>query len=83
MANKEIFEDLHAPVIGILSAGDHFTIDMKRTAYAAKRFFNFKTVIPCHYRTFPFPEQSALVLIKALPEVQFIEPELLTPILIE
>ena len=58
MADMEIFEDLHHPQIGILCAGGHFTMDMKRAAYAAKRFFNFETVIPVHFGTFPLLEQS-------------------------
>ena len=80
MADMEIFADLHAPDIGILSAGGHFTMDMKRAAYAAKRFFDFKTLIPCHYRTFPMLEQSAEVLIEALPDVEVIEPDVLKAI---
>ena len=80
MADMAIFEDLHHPEIGILSAGGHFTMDMKRAAYAAKKFFNFKTVIPCHYKTFPLLEQSAEVLKKDLSGVNVIEPEVLTPI---
>ena len=77
---QTFFNDLHAPDIGILAAGGHFTMDMKRAAYAAKRFFNFKTVIPCHYRTFPLLEQNAQVLIDALPDVKVIEPDVLKPI---
>ena len=80
MADMEWMGDLHAPDIGILSAGGHFTMDMKRAAYAARRYFNFKTVIPCHYRTFPLLEQSAEDLIKGLPGVQVTEPEVLIPI---
>lgn len=80
MADMEVFNDLHAPDIGILCAGGHFTMDMKRAAYAARTFFNFKTVIPCHYRTFPILEQSAEPLRVALPGVQVIEPEVLDPI---
>ena len=53
MADMGVFQALHSPDIGILCAGGHFTMDMKRAAYAAKTFFDFKTVIPCHYRTFP------------------------------
>ena len=82
MADMKIFNDLHAPDIGILCAGGHFTMDMKRAAYAAKTFFNFKTVIPCHYRSFPFLEQSAEALIAALPEVNVIEPQVMQPITI-
>ena len=80
MADMEVFEALHHPEIGILCAGGHFTMDMRRAAYAAKRYFNFKTVIPCHYRTFPILEQSAKVLAEGLPGVDVIEPEVLVPI---
>jgi len=80
MADMEVFNDLHAPDIGILCAGGHFTMDMKRAAYAAKRFFNFETVIPCHYRTFPLLAQSAEELAAALPDVRVLEPEVLDPI---
>jgi L-ascorbate metabolism protein UlaG (beta-lactamase superfamily) len=80
MADMKVFNDLHHPDIGILSAGGHFTKDMKRAAYAAKTFFDFRTVIPCHYRTFPILAQSAEVLAAALPGVQVIEPQVLEPI---
>ncbi len=80
MADMGVFEDLHHPEIGILCAGGHFTMDMTRAAYAARRFFNFQTVIPCHYRTFPILEQSAEVLRAGLPGVRVIEPEVLEAI---
>jgi L-ascorbate metabolism protein UlaG (beta-lactamase superfamily) len=80
MADMKIFNDLHAPDIGILCAGGHFTMDMRRAAYAAKTFFEFKTVIPCHYKTFPILEQSAQELIDALPNVDVIEPEVMQAI---
>ena len=80
MADMEWMGDLHKPDIGILSAGGHFTMDMARAAYAARRYFNFKTVIPCHYKTFPLLEQSAQVLIDGLPGVTVIEPEVMKAI---
>lgn len=80
MADMGVFNALHAPDIGILSAGGHFTMDMKRAAYAAKTFFNFKTLIPCHYRTFPLLEQNADLLKAELPGVAVIEPQVLEPI---
>jgi len=80
MADMAIFEDLHAPEIGILCAGGHFTMDMNRAAYAAKKFFNFKTVIPCHYRTFPLLEQNADAMKAGLPGVDVREPEVLEAI---
>ncbi len=63
-----------------LAAGGHFTMDMKRAGYAAKTFFDFKTVIPCHYKTFPILEQSAEALVDALPGVDVIEPQVMVPI---
>ncbi|MEO3416329.1 metal-dependent hydrolase [Roseovarius sp. CAU 1744] len=80
MADMKVFNDLHAPDIGILCAGGYFTMDMRRAAYAAKTFFNFKTLIPCHYKTFPILEQSAKPLVEALPDVNVIEPEVMQPI---
>ena len=80
MADMKVFNDLHHPDIGILCAGGHFTMDMKRAAYAARTFFDFKTVIPCHYRTFPLLAQSAEELADGLPGVSVIEPQVLEPI---
>ncbi len=77
MADMAWFQELHSPEIGILCAGGHFTMDMKRAAFAARKFFDFKTVIPCHYRTFPILEQSAAAMAAALPSVDVIEPQVL------
>ncbi|MEO1961567.1 MAG: metal-dependent hydrolase, partial [Paracoccus sp. (in: a-proteobacteria)] len=74
MADMEWMGDYHKPDIGILCAGGHFTMDMKAAAYAASRYFDFETVIPCHYRTFPLLEQSAEALKDGLPGVNVIEP---------
>jgi L-ascorbate metabolism protein UlaG (beta-lactamase superfamily) len=72
--------DYYKPDVGVLSAGGHFTMDMKGAAYAAKRYFNFKTVIPCHYKSFPILEQSAEALAEGLPGVEVIEPEVMQAI---
>ncbi|MCF6430458.1 metal-dependent hydrolase [Leisingera sp. MMG026] len=80
MADMDWMGDYYKPDIGILSAGGHFTMDMKQTAYAAKRYFSFKTVIPCHYKTFPILEQDASDLIEGLPGVEVIEPEVMKAI---
>lgn len=80
MADMDWIGDYFKPDIGILCAGGHFTMDMKQAAYAAKRYFNFKTVIPCHFKTFPLLEQSAEDLIAGLPGVDVIEPEVMTAI---
>lgn len=80
MADMDWFADYYKPDIGILPAGGHFTMDMAKVAYAAKRYFNFKTLIPCHYRTFPILEQSAEALVQSLPDVDVIEPQVLQSI---
>ena len=80
MADMDWMGDFYKPDIGILSAGGHFTMDMKAAAYAAKRYFAFKTLIPCHYRTFPVLEQSAQDLIDGLPGVNVIEPQVMKEI---
>ena len=80
MADMGWMGEYHQPDIGILSAGGHFTMDMKRAAWAARKYFDFKTVIPCHYKTFPLLEQSADALKAGLPGVEVIEPVVMTPI---
>ena len=80
MADMEWFGQYYKPDIGIMSAGGHFTMDMAKVAWAARRYFSFKTLIPCHYRTFPLLEQSADKLVEALPDVRVIEPQVLQPI---
>ena len=80
MSDMDWIADFYRPTIGILSAGGHFTMDMEAAAYAAKRYFDFKTVIPCHYKTFPILEQSAEVLKVGLPGVDVVEPEIMKPL---
>ncbi|MDA8584878.1 metal-dependent hydrolase [Rhodobacteraceae bacterium] len=77
MADMGWIGEYYAPDIGILCAGGHFTMDMKAAAWAAKKFFNFRTVIPCHYKTFPILEQSADVLRDGLPGVDVRTPEVM------
>lgn len=80
MADMDWIGAYYQPGIGILCAGGHFTMDMDKVAWAAARYFNFDTVIPCHYKTFPLLEQSADVLISKLPDVRIIEPQLMAAI---
>ncbi|MEM9425395.1 MAG: metal-dependent hydrolase [Pseudomonadota bacterium] len=77
MADMAWMGEYYAPDVGILSAGGFFTMDMKATAWAAKKYFNFKTVIPVHYKTFPILEQTADDLIAGLPGVDVKTPEVM------
>ena len=77
MADMGWIAEYYSPDIGILSAGGHFTMDMKAAAWASKRYFNFQTVIPCHYKTFPILEQSADELVAGLPGVDVKTPQVM------
>lgn len=65
MGDTDIFSDmalineLHEPKIGIVPVGDRYTMGGAVAALACRRFFNFETVIPCHYGTFPIIEPNA------------------------
>lgn len=65
MGDTDIFSDmalineLHQPQIGIVPIGDRYTMGAKSAALACKRFFDFETVVPCHYGTFPIIDQTA------------------------
>lgn len=67
MADMDWMGDYYKPDIGIICAGGHYTMDMQQVAYVAKRYFDFQTVIPCHFKTFPILAQSAAPLIDTLP----------------
>ncbi|OYR12296.1 metal-dependent hydrolase [Brucella grignonensis] len=65
MGDTDIFSDmalineLHQPEIGIVPIGDRFTMGGAVAALACQRYFNFKTVLPCHYGSFPIVDQNA------------------------
>ncbi len=81
MADMEWMGEYHKPDIGILSCGGHYTMDMERAAWAARKYFSFRWVIPCHYKTFPILAQDASALRAGLPPgTEVIEHEVLDPI---
>ena len=80
MADMDWMGEFHKPDIGILCAGGHFTMDMERAAWAARRYFDFTTVIPCHYKTFPLLAQDAQPLRDGLPGVEVRTPEVMETI---
>ena len=81
MADMAWMGEYHQPDIGILACGGHYTMDMDRAAWAARKWFNFRFVIPCHYKTFPILAQDASALKAGLPPgIEVIEHEVLDPI---
>ncbi len=52
-AEMGLIAEFHQPEIGIVPIGDRFTMGAKAAAFACKKFFTFKAIIPVHYGTFP------------------------------
>ncbi len=48
----KLIHQLYRPVIGVLPIGDRFTMGGDQAAYACRNFFDFTTIIPCHYASF-------------------------------
>lgn len=48
-----LINELYHPSIGLLPIGGHYTMDAQTAAFAARKFFKFKHIIPIHYGTFP------------------------------
>ena len=80
-SDMKLINEFYRPNIGILCVGGHFTADMKAMAYACNHFFDFETVIPMHYNTFPpitvnidaFPkmvEKGKVLLLKPLEQAE-------------
>ena len=80
MADMAWFGEYYAPDVGILCCGGHYTMDMKAAAWASNKYFDFKIVIPCHYKTFPLLAQDAEDLKSGLENGEVIEPDVLKPI---
>lgn len=74
MGDTEIFSDMalineiHKPDIGIVPIGDRFTMGAKTAAMACKRYFNFSTIIPCHFGTFPIIDQTAEAFVSEMAD---------------
>jgi L-ascorbate metabolism protein UlaG (beta-lactamase superfamily) len=72
MGDTDIFGDmalineLHKPEIGIVPIGDRFTMGGAVAALACRRYFDFKTILPCHYGSFPIIDQTADKFLDAL-----------------
>lgn len=47
-----LIQEFHKPDVGIVPIGDRFTMGARAAAFACKKFFSFKAILPCHYGTF-------------------------------
>ncbi|MBO0344726.1 metal-dependent hydrolase [Roseibium sp. CAU 1637] len=72
MGDTDIFSDMglineiYAPKIGVVPIGDRFTMGGKIAALACRRFFEFETILPCHFGSFPIVDQTADLFIAEL-----------------
>jgi len=58
-SDMALIHELYQPQIGFVPIGDRFTMGARTAALACKRYFQFETVMPCHYGTFPQLDQTA------------------------
>jgi L-ascorbate metabolism protein UlaG (beta-lactamase superfamily) len=82
MADMAWMGEYHKPDIGIWNCGGHFTMDMARAAWAAKKWFDFKVMIPAHYLTFGLLAQDASELVAGLPGVDVKTPAVMETVVI-
>ena len=72
MGDTDIFgdmalvEELHAPKIGLVPIGDRFTMGGATAALACRRYFDFETIVPCHFGTFPLIDQTPDLFLSAM-----------------
>lgn len=72
MGDTDIFSDMalineiYRPSVGLVPIGDRFTMGAKSAALACQRFFEFDTIVPCHYGTFPILDQNAEAFVTAM-----------------
>lgn len=48
-----LVQELWSPDVGMVPIGDRFTMGARTAAFACQKYFKFKTILPCHYGTFP------------------------------
>lgn len=78
-SDMAIYQELHHPSIGLVPIGGRFTMDAERAAFACSRFFDFKTIIPCHYGTFPLlaPDAGAFTAAMEGTGARIVAPEVM------
>jgi L-ascorbate metabolism protein UlaG (beta-lactamase superfamily) len=59
MADMALIAEYHQPSVGLVPIGDRFTMGGDSAAFACRKFFNFDTVLPCHYGSFPIIDKTA------------------------
>jgi len=85
MGDTDIFSDMglineiYRPQIGFVPIGDRYTMGAKTAVLACKRYFQFETVVPCHYGTFPIIDQTADKFVAEMGGNRVVVPEVGVP----
>lgn len=90
MGDTDLFGDMaliqerYRPDVLMVPVGDRFTMGAEGAAFAVKRFFKPRAVIPCHYGSFPIIAPSAEPFVTAMADsgVQVITPHVGTAVTI-
>ena len=69
-SDMALIDEMYRPEIGIVPIGDCFTMGAGEAALAVNRWFHFKTVIPCHWGTFPMLAQSTSSFAEAVENAE-------------
>jgi L-ascorbate metabolism protein UlaG (beta-lactamase superfamily) len=77
-----LIQERYRPDILLVPVGDRFTMGADGAAFAVKRFFKPKAVIPCHYGSFPIiaPDAAAFVAAMEGSGVQVVTPNIGTAV---
>jgi L-ascorbate metabolism protein UlaG (beta-lactamase superfamily) len=70
-----LIHDIYQPDIGIVPIGDRFTMGARTAAMACRKYFEFRTIIPCHYGTFPIIDATPDAFIDAMAPVPVTVPK--------
>jgi L-ascorbate metabolism protein UlaG (beta-lactamase superfamily) len=62
----KLIGEIYQPKVGLVPIGDRFTMGARLAALACTRFFDFETVVPCHYGTFGLLDASPDKFIAAM-----------------
>jgi L-ascorbate metabolism protein UlaG (beta-lactamase superfamily) len=65
-SDMKLINELYRPAIGLIPVGDRFTMSGRTAAIAVQRYFDFDTVIPMHWGTFPIIDQTPDAFVEAM-----------------
>ncbi len=79
-SGMEHINELYRPTVGIVPIGDRFTMGARTAAYTCKKYFQFSTVLPCHYGTFAMLDQTADAFVSEMAGENVLVPNVGDPV---